>query len=346
MLYLLLAILAILILAGIIYLNTGLGLPANVNQLVREVMTEELPEHIFGTTGTAYNGKVSIFYEAIPQNGSKKGTVLLVCGLSQTLLDWPRHFWQALVDAGYQVIRYDNRSLGLSDRMPNWNKKDPYTLEDMAKDGMAILDGLNIDKAHIIGMSMGGMIAQRMAISHADRVLSLTSIMSSGYYWDPELTNIPKPFYRQITKLSYRFGPFLYKMENKIKLHLAVLNALEGKGDYHLNDKEILQKALYENTRRKGYSLKTQYHHGAAIQASGSRYEELKQLNLPVLIIHGTDDPLVKFEHAQKYAPMIPNADTLFIQDMGHDLPKVYIQDMMDRIFPLFAKAEQHSKTI
>ena len=110
-------------------------------------------EHITGITGTANNKGVSIFYNAIGK--PEKGNILLVNGHTQTLLDWPTYFFQPLVDAGYRVIRYDNRGVGMSDWMEGWNKTNVYTLEDMATDALAILDDLSIKKAHIIGVSMG-----------------------------------------------------------------------------------------------------------------------------------------------------------------------------------------------
>lgn len=171
----------LIFIAAYLYINSGPQLPPKTDQLIREVLAERLPEFITGQTGRAMNGEVSIYYESMSGEDTSQGTILLINGYSSNMLYWLPYFYQPFLDAGYQVIRYDNRGIGMSDWLPNWTKKDPFSLEDMAKDGIAVLDELGIEKAHIIGMSMGGMIAQRIAISHASRALSLTSIMSTGF---------------------------------------------------------------------------------------------------------------------------------------------------------------------
>jgi len=213
------------------------------------------------------------------------------------MFTWTQEFYQPFVDAGYRVIRFDNRGLGQSDWMKDWSKENPYTLEDMATDAVAVLDALNIEKAHIIGASMGGMISQRLAISHSERVKSLTSIMSTSHYFDKTEKNTSFQFYRDyvMTNLAYRRN--LQKEENKIKLHVAIqrFNAIAGE------------------------------QHQEAIKLSGSRYEELANIDIPTLVIHGTDDPLILIGQGKKYATQIPNAKTLFIKGMGHDMPTVYL---------------------
>ncbi|MFK7903873.1 MAG: alpha/beta fold hydrolase, partial [Chitinophagales bacterium] len=188
------------------YVNSGVQIPAETDQVIDEVLAEDnLPNLVAGKTGLAKSGDINIWYESMMPEGTPKGTVLLVMGYGTTILGWPAHFYQPLVDAGYHVVRYDNRGLGMSDWMKGWDKKNPYTLEDMAKDGIAVLDALDIEKAHIIGVSMGGMIAQRMAISHSERVLTLTSIMSSGYMGDPALPPVAKSFQHNLVRLTLKY---------------------------------------------------------------------------------------------------------------------------------------------
>ena len=114
---------------------------------------------------------------------------------------WPEEFIEQLTDAGYEVIRFDHRGLGLSDWMAGWTKKTAFILEDMARDAMAVVDHLKLKKVHVIGASMGGMIAQRMAIDFPDVVKSLTSIMSSGYFFDPQLVSVSRDIKKNFLKL-------------------------------------------------------------------------------------------------------------------------------------------------
>ncbi len=313
-----------------IFLFTGPKLSTKDNRLLKEVQAAPLEEFITGATGTANNNGVTIFYNAIGE--PKKGNILLINGHTQTLLDWPTYFLQPLVDAGYRVIRYDNRGVGMSDWMEDWSKTNAYTLKEMAKDGLAVLDELSIDKAHIIGVSMGGMIGQRLTISHSDRVLSFCSIMSTGYYFDEQLTNVPRQFMLDITRIGLRYGQNVKPEANKLKLHLAIRQLLKGKGNYTIDTERVLKKALYEVRKRRAYNMKATDQHSLAIKKSGSRYKGLKQLQLPVLVVHGTTDPLIGIAHAKKYASMIPTAETLFIEGMGHDLPELYVSKIVERI--------------
>lgn len=329
-------IISLFLIGYFIFLNTGLKLPAGTDQLIKEIINkpDDLPELITGQTGYAKNNGVSIWYELMSDETTNKGTVLLVGGLSTTAMIWQSYTYEPFLKAGYQVIRFDHRNAGMSDWLETKS-----SLEDMAKDAIAILDQLNIDKVHLVGMSMGGMISQRLAISHSKRVLSLTSIMSTGYFDDPELTQVTKSFVANIWRFGLRHRD-LKKMDNRLKLHLSIYRSLIGDGGYAFNDKEKLQKAYYEITKRNGYNPKSRERHGYAIKKSGSRYEELKQLSLPTLVIHGTADPLILFEHAQKYAEMIPNATKLFIKGMGHDFPRIHMKKMTTAIFENFEKAK------
>lgn len=339
-LYILLAVLAIILLGAYWFINSAPPLPSNVEEMIQEIKSEGVPEFIKGRTSEAKNGAINIFYEVIENQVSTKETIVLICGHTQILLDWPDYFYQSFVDEGYRVIRFDNRGVGNSDWMPNFDKKNPFTLEDMAKDVIAILDKESIEKAHIIGMSMGGMIGQRLAISHSDRVLSLTSIMSTGFFYDPALTNVPKLFYKNLIAVSLKYPIGSKKQETMLKLNLAIRQLQDGKGDYELDKKLVLQRGYYELNNRRGYNIKATDQHSLAITKSGSRYEELGKINVPTLVIHGTTDPLIKFEHAEKYSKMIPNAETLFIEGMGHDLPDIHTPKMITAILKNLAKVK------
>ena len=322
------SLLLLILAAYFFYISDAPPLPNQTEQIVEEVLEEELPELITGQTGIADNQGVSIWYELKTPADSIKGTVLLVMGYGSTALVWPKRFWQPILDAGYQVIRYDNRGLGESSWIEDWDKENPYTLEDMAKDGIAILDHLKIEKAHVIGVSMGGMIAQRMAISHADHLLSLTSIMSTGYMLDPGLPPVPPSFEKALLKLGLKhlWNP---SEENIMKFSVCIPEMLKGNGGYENDIKAIAQRTLYELRKRKGFNRKVGLQHQAAIEKSGSRLEELDQIKAPTVIIHGTDDPLVIPPHGKKYAPLIPNAEIVWIEGMGHDFPHKYVGQVM-----------------
>jgi pimeloyl-ACP methyl ester carboxylesterase len=320
-----------------VFTNTGIDLPPQTDETVTAVLeSNDLPNLITGETGFAHSGDIKIWYERMIPKDSVKGSILLVMGYSSTAMLWSSNFYQPLVDAGYEVIRYDNRGVGASDWMANWDKNKPYTLEDMAKDGIAVLDAINISKAHIIGASMGGMIAQRMAISHQDRVATLTSIMSSGYMEDPEITPVSSEFTQKMLKYTLKF--LLPPSEAGVmKFSIAMQDLLKGNGGYQPDMKSAAQRALFEMRNRKGYNSTAGDQHLAAIIASGSRLDELGTISAPCLVIHGKSDPLVYFAHAQKYAPLLPNAKTLYIDGMGHDLPSPYLSQIHTAILNLIA---------
>ena len=313
-------------------------LPSNINILIQEIIDGDLPELLPGQSGLAKNGNIKIAYEILEGQNCKDINILLINGLSQTLLEWPSYFYNPLLEAGYRVIRYDNRGVGESDWMLNWGENNKYTLNEMATDGIAILNHLEIDKAHIIGSSMGGMICQQMAINFPNRILSLTSIMSTGFYFDNKLTDVPKSFAIKILKLIFRHKKSMGKIETKIKFQYAIRQILKGKGDYELDTKTILHQFYYEIKNRNGYNSKANDQHGYAIKKSGSRYEELKKLNVSSLIIHGTDDTLILVNHAKKYAPMIPNSTSLILDGMGHDIPEKYKPLILESLYSLFQK--------
>jgi len=334
------AAVVLLTIAGIYtYLKKYILLPSGINKLIQEVKSSGPKDLIRGIEKTVKNGDITINYEVISPRETPKGHVILISGLSQTLIDFHEHFYQPFVDAGYTVIRMDNRGVGLSSWIPEWTKATAFLLEDMATDTIAVLDKERIDKVHLIGMSMGGMISQRIAINYKDRIKSLTSIMSTGHYYDPDFEALPKDFYRKIAGVVTIYGRKLDSVDKKMKLNLAINRLLHGKG-YDMDDRQVLEKAHYEVTQRKGYNPKDERMHGMAILKSGSRLEELKQLQLPALIIHGTADPLVKFEHGKKCYDLIPGARKLFIDGMGHDLPKIYTPKMSEAILGMYQEID------
>ncbi|MEM6802970.1 MAG: hypothetical protein AAF696_16290, partial [Bacteroidota bacterium] len=130
-----LSILLSIFLVLYLYIHSGPQLPSETDRLIREVQSEKLPEFISGQTGRAMNGNVSIYYERMPSSKKTTGSILLVNGHSSSMLYWQPYFYQPFLDAGYDVIRYDNRGIGMSDWIPNWTKETAFSLEDMAEDG-------------------------------------------------------------------------------------------------------------------------------------------------------------------------------------------------------------------
>lgn len=290
-------------------------------------------EKMTGDEGYAVNDGVKIWYDVHQPKDTIKGSVLLIMGLSADALIWPKFFYQPFMDSGYQVIRLDNRGVGNSD----WDAFDPdnpYSLSDMANDALAVLDTLNIDKAHVVGASMGGMIGQTLSIEHPERVSSLTSIMSTAWTEDPEMPAIDLNVFKHIGINTIHYG-LSEEMEDAVKLRVAIRELLMGSEKYDLDINGITQLTRTNMEKRSGYNQKSGMQQTKAIELSGSRIDVLKKLNIPTLVVHGKTDPLIPFEHGVKTAELIPNAETLWIDGMGHTLPKMYSDSIVPRMIKL-----------
>lgn len=328
-------IIVVLSLVTVYIYTSGPKLPHETDEIVERVINNPLPKLIVGENGYAKSGEINIWYESISPKEKPKGTILLIMGISNDAMGWPPKFIKAFVDSGYQVIRYDHRGTGMSDWLEDWDSDNPYSLKDMAGDGIAVLNAIGIEKAHVIGISMGGMIAQEFAIEHTDRVKSLTSMMSSGYVEDPELPAISGKIAKELIKVSLKYG-IAGGDENMIKLHLASRIILMGNATYDLNIKELSEHVLYSIKKRRGYNPNVSKQHQAAVLLSGSRYKKLKALSVPTLIVHGKSDPFIPIAHGKKCASFIPNADTLWIDNMGHDIPDELIETISKRTITNF----------
>jgi pimeloyl-ACP methyl ester carboxylesterase len=331
----------ILLISILIYLYlSGPKLPPETNDIIESVLNNDLPEVISGKTGFASSDGLNIWYECISPEGSPKGTVLLIMGQAGNALDWPSKFVRAFVDSGYQVIRYDQRGTGISDWIEEWDRKNPYSLVDMAGDAVAVLNALKIQKAHIIGLSMGGMIAQEVAINHPGRVASLTLMMTSGYVGDPDLPGLSSRYFfssilKGIPLLRYRI---IGSEKNLIKERIA--KTIKVVGYEGLDIKEIAEVVLYDIRKRKGININAIFQHQTAVSTSGSRYEKLKTLNVPTLVIHGTADPIIPVEHGKKLVEIIPNANGFWIDGIGHVFPYPNMDDINNNIISNFEKGE------
>ncbi len=330
------AILLALFLSATVYTCASVPKISKESKIViKQVMDEPLAEIVTGETGFANSQGWKVWYEDIHPKDSVKGTVVLVMGAANDALSWPLDFISTFTDAGYRVIRYDHRGTGLTDSEKGWDKKNPYTLEDMAEDPIAILDTLGIQNAHFVGASMGGMICQIIAIQHPERTASLTSIMSTGDILDSRLPQTNPEILTKMISAVVKYG-ILSGKKGKIKLQLVHKRILMGEAEGNIAVAPLAEAAFYNLKKRNGYNFIAGRHHQKAIEASGSRYDALAELKIPALVVHGKQDPVIPIAHGRKMASVIPNADSLWLENMGHDLPDALLDTIAKRIIANF----------
>jgi pimeloyl-ACP methyl ester carboxylesterase len=265
--------------------------------------------------------------------------LLLVMGLGMQLIHWDRELCDMLVDRGFHVIRFDNRDVGHSTKidapvpdvrraMLGLHVDAPYLLGDMADDTAGLLDHLGIQAAHVVGASMGGMIAQTLAIKHPERVLSLTSIMSTTGE-------------RRVGRPKLRVWSVLVRRAPRQKQgfidHFVRVFKMIGSRGFPFDEQRIreLASATYErdhDAAGTGRQL-------AAILASGERTAGLRSLRVPTTVIHGRDDPLVPFRGGSATADAIPDARLIAISGMGHDLPREIWPQVVEAVAENAARA-------
>jgi pimeloyl-ACP methyl ester carboxylesterase len=267
--------------------------------------------------------------------------VLLISGLGAQLIAWDDAFCQELVDRGLFIIRFDNRDVGLSSHLADGALPDPendadaapaapYTLAEMAADAVGVIDNLGIESAHVVGISLGGMIAQILAIERPERVRSLTSIMSTT---GNDRVGQPTEAARALLlspPLSTREGA----MDRAVLFNRAV-----GSPAYRIDETELRDRAARAFDRAfdpQGIARQL-----AAAVTAPDRTEDLHRLDRPTLVIHGAEDQLIDVSGGQATAEAIPGAELLVIDGMGHDLPKLLWPTLADRIAGLVDRAEQ-----
>jgi pimeloyl-ACP methyl ester carboxylesterase len=279
---------------------------------------------------------IEIHYE---EQGDKTAPpMLLIMGFGAQLTLWPDELVEALASRGFRVIRYDNRDIGLSHKFdgvkaPGLVKmtllsklglkpKVPYTLADMADDGAGLLDTLGIEKAHIVGASMGGMIAQHFVSRHADKCLSLTTIFSTT--GNPKLPPAkPEAMKALVTRPD--------STDEKVLVEHGMMVARTiGSPGYPTED-ERLRERTTASVRRSFYP-EGPTRHLSAIVADGDRRGMLKDVTVPTLVLHGEDDPLVPCEGGRDTAASIPGAKLKTIPGWGHDLPLELVDELADAI--------------
>jgi pimeloyl-ACP methyl ester carboxylesterase len=270
---------------------------------------------------------IEIEYDCFGNHGAE--AVLLISGLGTQMIRWSETFCQLLADQGFRVIRFDNRDAGLSTHFHSAAMPDlaaiadavsrgerpnvPYTLVDMANDAVGLLDALKIRRAHVVGRSMGGMVAQLLASEQAERVLSLVSMMSSTGNRD-----LPKASPAVMAAMTAP-APHPLKDEQGYLAHcVAFSQVIAGRG-YPFDESAQRDQAFAEFKR--AYNPSGFWRHIAAIAATGDLRPRLANIRVPTLVLHGSDDVLVSPQAGKDTAAHIKDAELCIVQGMGHDLP-------------------------
>lgn len=311
-------------------------LPSQTNEVIAEITSNKNKELVDGDSGYVNSGSTKIWYEIKNKSINSKGTVLLINGYTEPSTLWSQYLIKSIIDNGYQVIRFDNRDVGLSDWTENEHPK-AYTIEDMINDAIAVLDQNGIDKAHILGYSMGGYIAQSLAIKYPGRVLSLTSLSSTADLNDkhPEFNWTPLP----LIKLYFRYK-LVQNDKSFLKYYFKAMENINGNDSYNMNLKSLGERGLYELHNRRGFNINAGEHQMTAIRDSEPIYNQLDKIKIPTLIVHGKKDPILSFELAVKYADKIEGAKKVWIDQAGHLITNDYVDQLRGDFFKILAERQ------
>jgi pimeloyl-ACP methyl ester carboxylesterase len=292
------------------------------------------------TIRTARNGTIEIAYEVLGEPGGEP--LLLIMGLGAQMVGWPDEFCRELVDRGFAVVRFDNRDVGLSthvDAPPRRRGPAPYTLSDMARDAVAVLDDLGRPAAHVVGASLGGMIAQLLAVEHPARVLSLTSIMSKP---SPRIgrmrTRTLLALIRKARALSKERGR--PTTPEAMADFMAAMQEVTGSPAYPADRDDhlaMLRVAMArDDSGLTGPGAKRQ---GAAERAGRDLRRELAGVRVPTLVLHGDSDVMIRPEGGRATADAVPGARLVVYPGMGHELPRPLWPAFADEIRATAARA-------
>jgi pimeloyl-ACP methyl ester carboxylesterase len=289
---------------------------------------------------TAKVGELQLCYETF--GSSDAPPLLLIMGLASQMLLWDEQFCEQLASRGFFVIRFDNRDIGRSSQLrgaiipTRWQlvrrsaKGAAYKLDEMAQDAVGLLDHLQIRAAHIVGVSMGGMIAQLLAINHRDRVLSLVSIMSTTGN-----SRVGRPQPKLMMRLMRRGAR---EREAYIQDHIDTYRAIGSKTyDFEEEHKRERAARMFERGIYPAGSARQL----AAVVSASDRTEALGGVRVPTTVIHGDADPLVDISGGRATAEAIPGARLVILPGMGHDLPRELWPEIIDAIIENTAAARQ-----
>ena len=272
------------------------------------------------TTSTVPANGIEIAYETFGERSGRP--LLLIMGLATQMLAWHEDFCGQLAERGFFVVRYDNRDIGLSTHLHDAPEPDvmaalggalssaSYTIDDLADDAVGLLDALDLPAAHVMGVSMGGMIAQSLAARHAERVLSLTSIMS---------TPSPQIGAPTAEAVGVLLAPAATTREQAVERAVATY-AVIGSPGYPLDEPWLrgIAAEAYDRAHDPAGAMRQLL----AIQAGGDRTAQLAGVRVPTLVVHGEDDPLVGVAGGRATAAAVPGAELLVLPGMGHNLPR------------------------
>lgn len=299
-------------------------------------------------SGTAACGEVELFYEDLgdPSN-TEVPPVLLVMGVGAQLPMWPDGFCELLVGKGFRVIRYDHRDIGLSTKLTGQKAEGsvyarvarylvgrsspvPYTLLDMAEDARGLLDHLGIERAQVVGASMGGMISQILTATHPERVASLGLLMTSP---STSLSSLP---HWRVIRLAFdppdRDAPAEEKVAHEAR-NIAIIN-----GPNFLPSDEELRERVENLTARSDYP-QGGLRQFDAILGTGSLVKFAKEISAPTVVIHGSHDPMIRIRNGRNLARIIPGARFVVVDGMGHDLPAPVWRPVVEALRENFAPA-------
>ena len=298
-------------------------------------------------SGTADCGEVELFYEDLGDPGDP--AVLLIMGVGAQLPMWPDGFCAQLLKQGYRVIRFDHRDTGLSTKMRGRRAEGsiyprigrylmgrsspvPYTLVDLAEDARGLLDHLGIQRAHVVGASMGGMIAQVLAGRYPDRLASLGIIMSSA---GRPLSAVPR---WRVIKLA--FDPPAKDAPAEEKLAVEVRNISVINGPNFLPPEDQLRRRVEELTARSDYpqGMLRQFD---AILGTGSLLSYTRKITAPTVVVHGSKDPMVRPRNGRNLARVIDGAHYVVVDGMGHDLPEPVWRPVVEALTENFARCDR-----
>lgn len=279
---------------------------------------------------------IEIEYETFGRKGDP--ALLLIMGLGAQLTLWPEALCEGLAGRGFHVVRYDNRDVGLSTDFDKWGVPDimgafmklmkgdkvatPYLLDDLANDALGLLDALDVDRAHMVGASMGGMIAQIVAAKFPQRTRSLVSIMSTS-----GRRGLPMGKPEAVAMLSAQpEGP----AREQLVAHAIKLRTVIGSPGFPADPVEL--RALVERNIDRRYYPAGAARQYLAVLASGDRVDLLKTVKVPTLVLHGADDPLLPVEGGRDVASLVPGARIETFPGWGHDIPKEMVPKLVESL--------------